>query len=154
MSSPVAINKPYAEFLSAYAQTLDADSAARTAQFQRDGFIELEDFVQGELWDAGEAEVHRSLNEQGGAVEYVRDTEWDKDDPQIAAYLERGPIERRQPLRGSAYLLRADTALHRVAPLVKEGALRIILCFSYASLSDLEREVSHESMQDIYPEDH
>jgi hypothetical protein len=253
MSSPVAINKPYAEFLSAYAQTLDADSAARTAQFQRDGFIELEDFVQGELWDAVEAEVHRSLNEravrreiqvastdnspryyeavgrnaifdvcqtipdlyrspallgflaelagepeivpvphepeeivvtrmtqtgdshgwhwddysysmiwmieaptaeEGGAVEYVRDTEWDKDDPQIAAYLERGPIERRQPLRGSAYLLRADTALHRVAPLVKEGALRIILCFSYASLSDLEREVSHESMQDIYPEDH
>lgn len=93
-------------------------------------------------------------SDDGGALEYVRDTEWDKENPRIDEYLRDGVIERRQPATGSVYLLKADTAMHRVAPLTRDGARRVILCFSYATLADLERDVSHETMEELYPEDH
>ncbi|NEY30951.1 ArpA protein [Streptomyces sp. PRKS01-65] len=92
--------------------------------------------------------------DEGGALEYVRDTEWDKQNPRIEEYLREGTVERRQPAKGSVYLLKADTAMHRVAPLTKEGARRVILCYSYATLADLDRDVTHETMEELYPEDH
>jgi hypothetical protein len=95
--------------------------------------------------------IQASPRELGGSLEYVRDTRWDKDDPKIDYYLANYPVERRHPTTGTAYLLKSDTAMHRVAP-VKEGANRIMVCFTYCSLDDLDRSVSHETMEELYPE--
>ncbi|MGH3435913.1 MAG: HalD/BesD family halogenase [Sciscionella sp.] len=88
--------------------------------------------------------------DDGGAVEYVRDTVWDKDDPQIDKWLRASPVERRHPAVGSVYLLRADTVMHRVAPLVRDGARRTVMVFSYATEADLRREISHETIREVF----
>ncbi|MGE7391081.1 HalD/BesD family halogenase [Streptomyces sp. NPDC004126] len=87
--------------------------------------------------------------EDGGALEYVRDTAWNKEDPRVEEVLAGGRVERRHPATGSAYLLKADTALHRVAPLAREGARRVILCFSYASPGEMDKAVDHTEV-DFY----
>jgi hypothetical protein len=89
--------------------------------------------------------------EQGGALEYVKDTEWDKSAPAVDDYLATHEVQRRSPKTGSAYLLKADTSLHRVAP-VAPGADRIMVCFTYCTVADLDREVSHETMELLYPQ--
>ena len=48
----------------------------------------------------------------------------------------------------AVYFLRADTTMHRVAPLACDGR-RDALCFRYARASDLERAVSHETLEQI-----
>lgn len=90
--------------------------------------------------------------EDGATVEFIPHTTWDKENPRIEEHLAEHEIQRRNPKTGSIYLLRADTALHRVAPLTREGAVRTVLVLSFATPRDLEREVSHESMEDVYPE--
>jgi hypothetical protein len=90
--------------------------------------------------------------EDGATVEFIPHTTWDKENPRIDEHLVEHEIRRRNPPTGSIYLLRADTALHRVSPLTREGAVRTVLVFSFATPADLEREVSHESMEDVYPE--
>jgi hypothetical protein len=45
-------------------------------------------------------------------------------------------------------LLRTDTTLHRVTPLLRAGR-RDALCFSYAAAHELSREVSHETLEAI-----
>jgi hypothetical protein len=85
----------------------------------------------------------------GGLVEFVPDTSWDKNDPKIEAYLEKGPIYREYVPQGSFYLINGAANMHRVSPL-KEADLRLITCFSYAGADEQNREVSHESMEEIY----
>lgn len=82
----------------------------------------------------------------GGGVEFVPGTVWDKRDPQVARYLRERPVVRRSPRPGVAYLLRADTTLHRVAPLAESG-LREVLTFSYADADDARRDVTHETLE-------
>jgi hypothetical protein len=89
----------------------------------------------------------------GGSLEYVKRVPWNRDDPQVDRLVAEGPVLRRHPTVGSAYLLKAGTALHRVAPLRYE-AERMIVCYSFATVGDLEREVDHESMEALYPESH
>lgn len=91
---------------------------------------------------------------EGATLEFVPGTTWDKESPRIREHLETHEIQRRQPARGSCYLLKADTALHRVAPLARDGIVRTIMVFTYATLADLQKEVSHESMLDVYPEEY
>lgn len=90
--------------------------------------------------------------EDGATVEFIPHTTWEKENPRIDEHLTEHEIRRHNPATGSIYLLRADTALHRVSPLTREGAVRTVLVFSFATPADLEREVSHESMEDVYPE--
>jgi hypothetical protein len=82
----------------------------------------------------------------GGGVELVRHVGWDKAAPRVAEYLRAHPIERFHPRTGTAYLLRANATLHRVAPL-RVAAVRDMLCFSYAASSDLQRAISHETIE-------
>ena len=90
--------------------------------------------------------------EDGATVEFIPHTTWDKENPRIDEHLAEHEMRRHNPPTGSIYLLRADTALHRVAPLTREGAIRTVLVLSFATPADLLREVSHESMEDVYPE--
>lgn len=85
----------------------------------------------------------------GGELEYVPGTRWDKRNPDVDAYLERGPIRRHSPAAGTAYLLRTDTCLHRVAPL-NRASERVILCFAYGCRADLDRDMTHETVEQLY----
>ena len=85
----------------------------------------------------------------GGSLEFIREVAWNKTYPNVDAYVATRPIERRHPCSGSVYLLRADTMLHRVTPLLV-AARREILCLSYASGYDLERNISHETLEQLY----
>lgn len=89
----------------------------------------------------------------GGSLEYIKRVDWNPDDPRIDEIVAAGPIERRHPAVGSAYLLKADTALHRVSPLAYDDE-RMIVCYSYATPQDLSKDVDHESMESLYPESH
>lgn len=90
----------------------------------------------------------------GGGLEFVPNTTWDKDQPRIDWHLSNNEILSGPVAPGMAYLLRADTALHRVAPLRREGLVRTVLVYTYGSLDDLTREVTHETMEDVYPEEY
>jgi hypothetical protein len=85
-------------------------------------------------------------SEVGGGVELVPDTIWDKDDPQVERYLRERSVVRRAPAAGSAYLLRADTTLHRVAPLAA-NARREVLTFSYTDAEERRSNVTHETLE-------
>lgn len=85
----------------------------------------------------------------GGEVETVKDTSWDKDDPRVDEWLSRGPIERHSFNSGDAYLLKTNTTMHRVTP-IQPGMTRTMICFSYASLDDLDKDISHETVETIY----
>ncbi|MEH0638485.1 hypothetical protein ACFU6M_12125 [Streptomyces bottropensis] len=87
--------------------------------------------------------------ENGGSVEYIKRVPWNRDDPRVGELVEAGPVIRRHPKVGSAYLLKADTALHRVAPLTYD-AERMMICFTFAGEDDLTREVTHESMEALF----
>ena len=89
----------------------------------------------------------------GGSLEYVKRVPWDRDNPRVDELVAAGPVLRRHPAVGSAYLLRAGTALHRVSTLSYD-AERMIVCYSFATEADLEQEVDHESMEMLYPQSH
>lgn len=95
--------------------------------------------------------VHRAPRRgNGGEVQFVRDTRWDKRNPQIEHYLRTRTVETHYIEEGAAYLLRGDLLMHRVAPLLEKD-VRIITCFTYAGRDELERAVSHETMEELYP---
>ena len=84
----------------------------------------------------------------GAALEYVAGVPWCKAAPGLDVILaERTPV-REHVASGSVYLLRADTTLHRVAPL-ERSTLRDAVCFSYAAARELSRAVSHETLDAI-----
>jgi hypothetical protein len=97
--------------------------------------------------------IEATTERDGGVLEFVCDTTWDKSDPQIDQFLSTRSITRSYPPTGSVYFLRSDTALHRVTPLTRDGAVRTILAYSFAAPEDLERTITHESMEEIYPDE-
>jgi hypothetical protein len=86
----------------------------------------------------------------GGEVQFVPNTVWNKRDPQVEHYLRTGPLESYAIEEGSAYLIRGDTLMHRVSPLLEDDT-RVIACFTYAGRDELQRVVSHETMEELYP---
>jgi hypothetical protein len=87
----------------------------------------------------------------GAALEFIPGVRWNKSAPGVDGILaDRQPV-RVYPGTGTVYLLRTDTTLHRVTPLRRDG-FRDALCFSYAALRELQREVSHETLDAILSE--
>lgn len=86
----------------------------------------------------------------GGEVQFVRDTFWNKQAPQVAWFLQNRPLETRYVESGDAYLIRGDMLMHRVSPLLADDT-RIIVCFTYAGADELQRVVSHETIEELYP---
>jgi len=93
--------------------------------------------------------VHAPRANNGGHVEYIDGTSWDKQAPLVAHYLETRPVHELAVPRGAAYVLLGRRVLHRVAPFVQDD-LRRIVCFSYASALERELEIDHGSMTDLY----
>ncbi|PTW60587.1 hypothetical protein C8N35_104212 [Breoghania corrubedonensis] len=89
---------------------------------------------------------------EGGRVEYVPDTSWDKADPKgcLERTLKTREVRSRYFEAGTCYLMRANTTLHRVAP-INCGTRRTVIVFTYASEADLcDPNISHETMEAIY----
>jgi hypothetical protein len=95
--------------------------------------------------------VHKAPRRgNGGEVQFVRDTHWNKGDPQVERYLRTRTIETHSIEEGAAYLLRGDLLMHRVSPLLEDDT-RIITCFTFAGRDELTRAVTHETLEELYP---
>jgi hypothetical protein len=84
----------------------------------------------------------------GGFVQCVPGTSWDKQHPAINRALVNRPIYSIELFPGDLYLMRTNSTLHRVYP-VRNGKRKIIN-MGYASTSDLSRSFSHETMDTLW----
>jgi hypothetical protein len=86
--------------------------------------------------------------DDGGFVQCVPGTTWNKRNPAINQALLSGPTYSFALQPGDLYLMRTDTTLHRVYPIT--GGVRTIINMGFASQADLEREISHETMDSLW----
>jgi hypothetical protein len=84
----------------------------------------------------------------GGFVQCVPDTAWNKARPEINKMFTTRPIYSIELLPGDLYLMRTNTTLHRVYP-IKNGRRKIVN-MGYASTADLTRSFSHETMDSLW----
>lgn len=89
----------------------------------------------------------------GGFIECVPDTVWDKVQPNIEQILQERRVQRLELHAGDVYLMRTSTTLHRVHPL-RRGR-RTIVNMAFATADELCAPVSHETMDALWsaPED-
>jgi hypothetical protein len=87
----------------------------------------------------------------GGFVQYVPHAEWDKNNPQLHKWFIRRPIYSIELIPGDLYLMRTDTTIHRVYPITR--GRRLIVNMGYASRNDLTKQISHETMDNLWPID-
>jgi hypothetical protein len=81
---------------------------------------------------------------EGGLLECVPHTTWDKKNPRVEELLLENYISSYFHKSGDAYLLKADTTLHRVKPLTSDTR-RIILNTTWERARDANRHVEHET---------
>ncbi|BCJ67447.1 HalD/BesD family halogenase [Polymorphospora rubra] len=86
--------------------------------------------------------------ENGGFVQCVPGTSWDKRKPAINRVFVEHPIYSMELFPGDLYLMRTNTTLHRVFPV--QGGRRKIVNMGYASTSDLSGDFSHETMDQLW----
>jgi hypothetical protein len=84
----------------------------------------------------------------GGFVQCVPGTTWDKRNPGIGRALISGPMYSFELAPGDLYLMRTNTTMHRVYPIT--GGVRTIMNMAFASAADLERQMTHETMDDLW----
>jgi L-lysine 4-chlorinase len=77
----------------------------------------------------------------GGMLQAVPHTHWDKSDPRINEILCSRQIHTYGLATGDLYLQRTDTTLHRTVPLDRDGAVRTILNMTWAAERDLQRPI-------------
>lgn len=87
--------------------------------------------------------------ESGGYVQVVPNTSWNKDSPSVEAALFSGPAYAFRLEPGDAYILRTDTGMHRVSP-IREGASRIVVNMVWATVDELDKPTSHETMEALF----
>ncbi|MFF4230637.1 hypothetical protein [Streptomyces sp. NPDC001820] len=82
--------------------------------------------------------------QDGGFVQAVPHTSWDKENPDVHAALLKSKVHSYAFEAGDAYLVKTDTTMHRVYPIRGESR-RTIVNMTWASGSDLERAITHET---------
>jgi hypothetical protein len=86
--------------------------------------------------------------QDGGFVQCVPRTTWNKQDPQLHRQFTTQPIHSHELQPGDLYLLRTDTTLHRVFPVTR--GRRLIINMGYAANRDLTKPISHETMDNLW----
>ena len=86
--------------------------------------------------------------ELGGFGQTVSGTSWDKENPEVFRKLVDNVIRSHALVPGDLYLLRTDTTLHQVHPLL--GGSRTIVNMAYAGRRDAGKQVSHETMEELF----
>lgn len=80
----------------------------------------------------------------GGFVQAVRHTSWDKGNPDVYGALLSSQVRSYAFEAGDAYVVKTDTTMHRVHPMRGE-ARRTIVNMTWASGGDLQRAMTHET---------
>jgi hypothetical protein len=86
--------------------------------------------------------------EQGGFVQCVPRTVWNKSDPQLNRQFVNNPTYSLELFPGDLYFMRTDTTLHRVYPI--ESGRRLIVNMGYAARRDLAKAITHETMDNLW----
>lgn len=81
---------------------------------------------------------------QGGFVQAVPHTSWDKDDPDVYGALLKSHVRSYALEAGDAYIIKTNTTMHRVHEIRGDGQ-RTIINMTLASDGDLEKEMTHET---------
>lgn len=91
---------------------------------------------------------------EGALVEYVPKTEWDREDMEYCVQKVLNTHEVRQMYipEGHCYLMRASSTLHRISPLTGPSK-RTVIVFTYATEEDLRKDISHETMEQIWAQE-
>ncbi|MFX0578859.1 hypothetical protein ACHQ4I_30390 [Nocardia nepalensis] len=84
----------------------------------------------------------------GGFVECIPDTVWDKTQPEVARLVQDRAVHKLMVGAGDVYLMRTNTTLHRVHP-IRRGR-RTIVNMAFASAAELNAAVSHETMDSLW----
>nr|WP_156370995.1 hypothetical protein [Nocardia arizonensis] len=92
------------------------------------------------------AECPESID--GGFVEFVPNTVWDKQRPGIEQIRRDRTVHRFEVGAGEVYLMRTDTTLHRVHP-IRRGR-RTIVNMAFAAEEELCKPKSHETMDALW----
>lgn len=85
--------------------------------------------------------------EDGGFVQYVPHTNWDKADPRLHAQFVENPIYSMGLKPGDVYLMRTNTTLHRAYPI--STGRRLVLNMAFAARNDLSRDLGHETADQL-----
>jgi len=80
----------------------------------------------------------------GGFVQTVPHTSWNKQDPDVYGALLGGEVHSYAFEAGDAYIVKTNTVMHRVHP-IRGTAQRTIVNTTWASAEDLSRPISHET---------
>lgn len=109
-----------------------------------------DDYSYALVWVIDEPDVFA-----GARVEFIPSVPWKKTATRewIKDVLTENTIRSRHISQGQCYLLRARDALHRISPLTS-ASRRTVIVFTYANDLDLnDPELTHDSMETIYPQD-
>lgn len=98
-----------------------------------------DDYTLAIVWILEATEVS-----SGGFVQCVPNTSWDKNNPDVLGALIDNKIYSYALQSGDAYILKANTTLHRVYP-IRNNARRLIINTTWATLADLNTQMSHET---------
>lgn len=85
----------------------------------------------------------------GGFVQAVPNTSWDKDTPDVHGALLQSQVRSYALEAGDAYIVKTDTTMHRVYP-IRGETTRTIVNMTLASGADLTREISHETNDALF----
>ncbi|GIQ69441.1 hypothetical protein DUZ99_03410 [Xylanibacillus composti] len=92
--------------------------------------------------------------DDGAWIEYVPHTEWNREDKEhcVQRVLDAHPVRRLHVPQGQCYFMKANTTMHRVSPLFGSSR-RTVIVFTYASKEDMHKDISHETMEQIWADD-
>jgi hypothetical protein len=85
----------------------------------------------------------------GGFVQTVAGTSWDKENPDVYGALLQGVVRSHALKPGDAYLVKTDTTMHRVHPIRGEDR-RTIVNMTLASTADLSKPMTHETNDTLF----
>lgn len=85
----------------------------------------------------------------GGFVQVVPNTVWKKQNLSVEQVMFDNLIHSFRLDPGDAYILRTDTGMHRVSP-IQEGAERLVVNMVWSTESELNKEISHETMEALF----
>ena len=85
----------------------------------------------------------------GGEVECIADTFWNREKPNIEQILQQNQKQVHHFESGSFYLMKSDTSLHRVAP-ITAGEIRIAIAISFCNKADLSKDLDHQTVYELY----
>jgi hypothetical protein len=85
----------------------------------------------------------------GGFVQAVPNTSWDKEDPDVYGALISSQVRSYALEPGDAYIIKTDTTMHRVHPIRGEGR-RTIVNMTLVNDADLSRNLTHETNDALF----